>query len=71
VLRDRLYEKYTSEELLEQKAGELRRFLHRMGRETRQGAVGLVIDRDDLEISFPFEGASSTPPPKRKKRKLK
>jgi hypothetical protein len=62
---------YTSEVLLEQKAGKLRRFLHRMGRETQQGAVGLVIDRDYLEISFPFDDETSTPPPKPKKRKPK
>jgi hypothetical protein len=26
-----------------------------MGRESRQGAVGLVVDRDYLEIGFPFD----------------
>ena len=26
-----------------------------MGREARQGAIGLVIDGDYLEISFPLE----------------
>jgi hypothetical protein len=39
-----------------------------MGRETRQGAVGLVIDRDYLEISFPLE-EPMPPRPKRKKRR--
>ena len=60
---------YTSEQALEQQAPALRDFLHRMGREARQGAVGLVIDRDYLEIGFPLE--ASTPParPKRKKRR--
>jgi hypothetical protein len=60
---------YTSELALEQQAAALRDFLHRMGREARQGAVGLVIDRDYLEIGFPLE--QSTPParPKRKKRR--
>jgi hypothetical protein len=29
----------------------LRGFLHRMGRETRQGAVGIAIDRDYFAIS--------------------
>jgi hypothetical protein len=44
---------YTSEQALEQQTSPLRDFLHRMGREARQGAVGLVIDRDFLEIGFP------------------
>src|SRR5947209_15088568 len=46
---------YTSEEALEQQAGALRAFLVHMGTEARQGAVGLVIDRDYLEIQFPPE----------------
>jgi hypothetical protein len=46
---------YTSESMLRENAGALRDFLHRMGREARQGAVGLVIDRDYLEIGFPLE----------------
>jgi hypothetical protein len=46
---------YTSELALEEKAGELRDFLMRLGRESRQGAVGIVIDRDYLEIRFPLE----------------
>jgi hypothetical protein len=29
-----------------------------MGTETRQGAVGFVIDRDYYEIEFPLEGVS-------------
>jgi hypothetical protein len=60
---------YTSERALEQKASALRDFLHRMGREARQGAIGLVIDRDYLEIGFPLE--QPTPPirPARKKRR--
>jgi hypothetical protein len=45
---------YTSEELLETRGQELRAFLVRLGTETRQGAVGLVIDRDYLEIDFPL-----------------
>jgi hypothetical protein len=49
---------YTSEQALEQQAPALRDFLHRMGREARQGAVGLVIDRDYLEIAFPLEPSS-------------
>ena len=46
---------YTSEEAIEREAPALREFLHRMGRESRQGAVGLVVDRDYLEIGFPFD----------------
>ncbi len=45
---------YTSEADLEKYAEELREFLTRMGREAKQGAVGLVIDRDYLEIRFPI-----------------
>jgi hypothetical protein len=47
---------YTTEELLESNAALLREFLIEMGRKTRQGAVGFVIDRDYFEISFPFDG---------------
>jgi hypothetical protein len=50
---------YTSEELLERRGLELRTFLVRLGTETRQGAVGLVIDRDYLEIEFPMPGEAS------------
>lgn len=56
---------YTSEQAIETKAAELKRFLHRMGREARQGAIGFVIDRDYLEIGFPLEG----PKPERRKGK--
>jgi hypothetical protein len=49
---------YTSETLLEAQAPRLRQFLVDMGEQTRQGAVGLVIDRDYLEISFPLREAS-------------
>ena len=45
---------YTNETDLETYAEELREFLARMGQEARQGAVGLVIDRDYLEIRFPL-----------------
>ncbi len=44
---------YTSETDLEKYIEELREFLMRMGAEAKQGAVGLVIDRDYLEIRFP------------------
>jgi hypothetical protein len=47
---------YTLEETLEQQAAALRSFLIEMGTETRQGAVGFVIDRDFYEIAFPMSG---------------
>ncbi len=50
---------YTSEKLIEERANELRTFLVDMGTELRQGAVGLVIDRDYLEIAFPLEGETN------------
>jgi hypothetical protein len=59
---------YTGEQTLERQAQGLRDFLHRMGREAGQGAVGLVIDRDYLEIDFPLKEASA-PRPKPKKRR--
>jgi hypothetical protein len=55
---------YTSEQAIEQQAAKLREFLHRMGREAKQGAIGLVIDRDYLEIGFPLED----PPPSRQRK---
>lgn len=45
---------YTSEARLEAEAPKLRQFLTEMGEQTNQGAVGLVIDRDYLEITFPL-----------------
>ena len=60
---------YTSEQTLEQQAPALRDFLHRMGHDAHQGAVGLVIDRDYLEISFPLERPTPPPRPPRKKRR--
>jgi hypothetical protein len=60
---------YTSEKTLEHQAVSLREFLHRMGREARQGAIGLVIDRDYLEIGFPLEQPPTAPRPKGKKRR--
>ena len=57
---------YTSEYSIEIRAADLKSFLHRMGREARQGAIGLVIDRDYLEIGFPLEEVK---PPKRPKGK--
>lgn len=44
---------YTSTDSIDEHAGELRSFLVRIGEETRQGAVGFVIDRTYLEIRFP------------------
>jgi hypothetical protein len=46
---------YTSERLIGGSASRLREFLVQLGTETRQGAVGLVIDRDYLEIGFPVD----------------
>lgn len=43
---------YTDEASLESAADELRAFLVAMGTQTAQGAVGLVIDRDYLEIEL-------------------
>ena len=43
---------YTAADLIEQQAERLREFLIRMGTEAKQGAVGLVIDRDYLELRF-------------------
>jgi hypothetical protein len=60
---------YTSEQSLEQQAPALRDFLYRMGREAQQGAIGLVIDRDYLEIGLPLEEQPSPSKPKRKKRR--
>lgn len=45
---------YTSKKVIEKQAKKLREFLVRMGIETHQGAVGLVIDDQYLEISFPL-----------------
>ena len=55
---------YTSEQAVERQALKLREFLHRTGREAKQGAIGLVIDRDYLEIVFPLE---DKPPVRRQK----
>jgi hypothetical protein len=46
---------YTNEPALERHAPALRDFLIQMGERTNQGAVGLVIDRDYLEIQFPLK----------------
>ena len=59
---------YTSEPIIESRAEELKAFLDRMGREARQGAIGLVIDRDYLEIDFPLEETTRPGRPKGKKR---
>jgi hypothetical protein len=37
------------------RASDLKEFLHRMGTQARQGAIGFVVNRDYLEISFPLE----------------
>ncbi|HUE73298.1 MAG TPA: hypothetical protein VMP01_20640 [Pirellulaceae bacterium] len=43
---------YTSEASMVDRVDDLRELLLEMGRQTRQGAVGLVIDREYLEISI-------------------
>jgi len=48
---------YTNEETLEEKSETLREFLSTLGTETKQGAVGFVIDQDYYEIEFPLKGA--------------
>jgi hypothetical protein len=58
---------YTSEQVIEQQMPVLREFLHRMGREARQGAIGLVIDDDYLEIGFPLDESPTPRQPKVKK----
>jgi hypothetical protein len=55
-----------SEDALDTRLDDLRGFLMRLGKEAHQGAVGLVIDRDYLEIRFPLEGL---PTGQRKKRR--
>lgn len=60
---------YTSAHMLEQQMKALGDFLHRMGREARQGAIGLVIDGDYLEIGFPLEEVPTPRRPKGKKRR--
>jgi hypothetical protein len=60
---------YTSAAVLEQQAPALRDFLHRLGREARQGAVGLVIDRHYLEIGFPLDKPIPPARPKLKERR--
>jgi hypothetical protein len=52
---------YTSEEALDPQLDRLRAFLLRLGTEARQGAVGLVIDRDYLEIGFPLGNGGDRP----------
>lgn len=46
---------YTNKRLIAKLANSLREFLVRMGTETKQGAVGLVIGRDYLEIGLPLD----------------
>jgi len=58
---------YTSEQAIASQTAGLKMFLHRMGREARQGAIGFVIDRDYLEIGFPLEHTAKSGKPKGKK----
>jgi len=59
---------YTSEQAIERQAAKLRDFLHRTGREAKQGAIGLVIDRDYLEIGLPLEDTPASRQRKGRKR---
>lgn len=45
---------YTGEELVNRHTDALREFLLRLGTETRQGAVGFVVDHDYYEFRFPL-----------------
>ena len=49
---------YTSETMLDKHADAVRAHLTRMGVETRQGAIGFVIDNGYYEIAFPIEPAT-------------
>jgi len=60
---------YAGEQAIESRADDLKRFLYRMGREAKQGAIGLVIDRDYLEIGFPLDAPSTPKRPNPKKRR--
>ncbi len=62
-----IIQSYTSEDRIQVQIRPLREFLHRMGREAKQGAIGLVIDGDYLEIEFPLEKAKVARQQKRKK----
>ena len=55
-----MIQRHTTEQELEQHAKPLRQFLKRMGRDARQGAIGLAIDGDYLEIGFPVVKARAT-----------
>jgi hypothetical protein len=46
---------YTNLKLLTSKSRELGEFLTEMGRDTRQGAVGFVINGEFFEIQFPLQ----------------
>jgi hypothetical protein len=63
-----IIQSYTSERSIEEQLPALRKFLHRMGREARQGAIGLVIDNDYLEIGFPLETSAAPRRAGRKRR---
>lgn len=59
---------YSSAHVLEDKIGALSDFLHRMGREARQGAIGLVISGEYFEIGFPLENPTPQRPKGKKRR---
>jgi hypothetical protein len=47
---------FTDEDALRRHVEPIRNFLIDLGNQTRQGAVGFVIDRSYYEIEFPIEG---------------
>ncbi len=47
-----IIQSYTSRKAIDENADEVRAFLVHMGQETRQGAVGIVIDRKYIEIEI-------------------
>jgi hypothetical protein len=51
---------YTNDEAIEGNTEPLRDFLMQMGRQTNQGAVGLVINRDYYEIQFSAEDTNGS-----------
>ncbi|MBI3409559.1 MAG: hypothetical protein HY040_14560 [Planctomycetes bacterium] len=46
---------YTNKEALDKHVDKLREFLLKLGSETNQGAVGIVLDRTYMEIQFPLK----------------
>jgi hypothetical protein len=47
---------FTNQADVQRHAGPIRAFLQNLGRKTRQGAVGFVVDQGYYEYQFPVEG---------------